>query len=63
MSDYKKVKGVGWGNAAISNAVWKGVRLCDILKDVGAEMVSGTNNLNVNIETGIYKIIPKWVKQ
>ncbi|XP_014681415.1 PREDICTED: sulfite oxidase, mitochondrial-like [Priapulus caudatus] len=38
MSNLKTVKGVGWGNAALSNAIWKGVRLCDVLEDVGAEM-------------------------
>ncbi|KYQ93956.1 putative sulfite oxidase [Tieghemostelium lacteum] len=43
MSEYKKVKGVGWGIASLSNATWSGCRLRDVLveakafgKDLGA---------------------------
>ncbi|EGC40108.1 hypothetical protein DICPUDRAFT_52167 [Dictyostelium purpureum] len=31
MSEYKKVKGVGWGIASLSNATWGGCRLRDVL--------------------------------
>ncbi|EFA86676.1 Putative sulfite oxidase [Heterostelium album PN500] len=31
MSDYKKVKGVGWGIASLSNGTWSGCRLRDVL--------------------------------
>ena len=35
MSSYKPVRGLLWKGAAIGNACWTGVRLCDILKSAG----------------------------
>ncbi|KAF2076808.1 hypothetical protein CYY_001885 [Polysphondylium violaceum] len=32
MSEYKKVKGVGWGIASLSNGTWSGCRLRDVLE-------------------------------
>ncbi|KAG0091346.1 hypothetical protein BGZ93_004549 [Podila epicladia] len=34
LAKVKEVKGVIWGAGTISNAVWSGPRLCDILKDI-----------------------------
>ncbi|KAG0347897.1 hypothetical protein BG004_006616 [Podila humilis] len=34
LAKVKEVKGVIWGAGTISNALWSGPRLCDILKDV-----------------------------
>ncbi|KAJ7520646.1 hypothetical protein O6H91_19G015300 [Diphasiastrum complanatum] len=35
MSEKRAVKGVGWGAAAIGNAIWSGARLSDVLELVG----------------------------
>lgn len=35
MNPLKPVKGLTWGFTAISNATWTGVRLSDVLADVG----------------------------
>ncbi|KAJ3331935.1 hypothetical protein HDU76_001764 [Blyttiomyces sp. JEL0837] len=37
MHDVKPVKGLQWRNGAISNAVWSGVKLRDVLKDAGVD--------------------------
>ena len=31
----KPVKGLDWGPAVIGNAVWTGVKLCDLLTSLG----------------------------
>lgn len=31
----KKLKGINWNVGAVGNATWTGVRLCDVLKDLG----------------------------
>lgn len=43
----KPVKGLNWGQAAISNAEWSGARLCDVLKDSG--LTSDTEALHVQV--------------
>ncbi|KAK6930826.1 Moybdenum cofactor oxidoreductase, dimerization, partial [Dillenia turbinata] len=35
MSNVRKVRGVGWDNAALGNAVWAGAKLADVLELVG----------------------------
>lgn len=35
MNKIKEVKGLSWGPAAVGNAVFAGVRLCDFLKEMG----------------------------
>lgn len=35
MSRFKPVKGLSWAQGAMGNAVWKGVRLRDLLLDAG----------------------------
>jgi sulfite oxidase len=35
MSKRRKVKGVGWDNCAVGNAIWGGAKLSDVLKLVG----------------------------
>lgn len=35
MSKVKKLKGINWNVGAVGNATWTGVRLCDVLKDLG----------------------------
>ncbi|CAK9175128.1 unnamed protein product [Ilex paraguariensis] len=42
MSKIRKVKGVGWGAAAIGNAVWGGAKLADVLELVGVPKLTGT---------------------
>lgn len=37
MTNVKAVKGLSWGPAAVGNAVWTGVKLCDVLKEMGIE--------------------------
>lgn len=37
MNAIKEVRGLGWGAAAVGNAVWTGVRLCDFLAEMGVE--------------------------
>jgi sulfite oxidase len=37
MSSVRSVKGLSWGEGAIGNATWTGVRLCDVLKHAGAD--------------------------
>lgn len=31
----KQLKGINWNVGAVGNATWTGVRLCDVLKDLG----------------------------
>ncbi|XP_071942215.1 sulfite oxidase-like [Antedon mediterranea] len=51
MSDIKAVRGVGWGCAAISNAVWKGPRLRDVLFMAGIEKLESLwDQLHVDFE-------------
>jgi sulfite oxidase len=38
MHDVKGVKGLQWTQGAIGNAVWSGVRLVDVLKEVGVDV-------------------------
>ena len=45
MSNVKKVKGVGWGNGALSNAIWEGPMLKDILK-----LCDVVEDLNLHVE-------------
>lgn len=33
----KKLKGINWNVGAVGNATWTGVRLCDVLKDLGID--------------------------
>ncbi|XP_072758239.1 sulfite oxidase, mitochondrial isoform X2 [Anoplolepis gracilipes] len=35
MSEVKKLKGISWNVGAVGNATWTGVRLYDVLKDLG----------------------------
>ncbi|KAL0126811.1 hypothetical protein PUN28_005289 [Cardiocondyla obscurior] len=35
MSKVKNLKGVSWNVGAVGNATWTGIRLCDVLKDLG----------------------------
>lgn len=35
MSKIKQLKGINWNVGAVGNATWTGVRLCDVLKDLG----------------------------
>ncbi|KYM81913.1 putative sulfite oxidase, mitochondrial [Atta colombica] len=35
MSKVKQLKGINWNVGAVGNATWTGVRLCDVLKDLG----------------------------
>ncbi|KAJ3671885.1 hypothetical protein LUZ60_007964 [Juncus effusus] len=37
MSETRTVRGVGWDVSALSNAIWGGAKLCDVLKLVGVE--------------------------
>ncbi|XP_076241641.1 sulfite oxidase [Calliopsis andreniformis] len=37
MAQEKHLKGLSWGVGAIGNATWTGVKLCDILRDLGIE--------------------------
>ncbi len=39
MNDVKAVKGLRWGGGAISNAVWTGVRLADVLEASGFKVL------------------------
>ncbi|RWS17559.1 putative sulfite oxidase-like protein [Dinothrombium tinctorium] len=38
MIEYKEVRGLSWGPAAISNAKWSGARLSDVLKYCGLDL-------------------------
>lgn len=38
MKAVKSVKGLNWGNAAIGNAVWTGVRLIDVFEHAGVDI-------------------------
>ncbi|XP_055699401.1 sulfite oxidase, mitochondrial isoform X1 [Phlebotomus papatasi] len=37
MDNVKKVKGLYWGPSAVGNAVWTGVKLCDVLAKMGVK--------------------------
>ncbi|XP_016966970.1 sulfite oxidase, mitochondrial [Drosophila biarmipes] len=37
MTKVKAVKGLSWGAGAVGNAKWSGVRLCDVLQQLGVE--------------------------
>ncbi|XP_071479700.1 sulfite oxidase, mitochondrial-like [Diadema antillarum] len=51
MASIKKVRGVGWGHAAISNAIWRGPRLRDVLLNAGIEKLeSQWEDLHVDFE-------------
>lgn len=46
----KMVKGLSWNAAAIGNATWSGVKLRDVLKDVGInEDSEGYIHVQVNL--------------
>lgn len=47
MNGVKEVRGLDWGAAACGNAVWEGVRLSDLLKELG---VKSDENLHVILE-------------
>ncbi|XP_052824361.1 sulfite oxidase [Octopus bimaculoides] len=40
MKEIKTVKGLNWGNAAIGNGIWSGVRLVDVLKHAGIDFTN-----------------------
>ncbi|KAL1122967.1 hypothetical protein AAG570_003291 [Ranatra chinensis] len=48
MTKVKPVKGLNWGHAAIGNATWTGVKLCDLLKHLGLK--DDTTALHVQFE-------------
>ncbi|XP_041458389.1 sulfite oxidase-like [Lytechinus variegatus] len=51
MSSIKQVKGVVWGHAAVSNAIWRGPRLRDVLLMAGIEKLeSRWEDLHVDFE-------------
>ncbi|XP_071826758.1 uncharacterized protein [Apostichopus japonicus] len=51
MSKIKKVRGVPWGHAAISNAIWKGPRLQDVLLAAGVHRLESIwDTLHVEFE-------------
>lgn len=37
MAHIKEIKGLTWSAGAVGNAVWGGVRLCDVLKEMGVK--------------------------
>ena len=67
MHDIKPVKGLQWGGGAISNAVWTGVRLSDVLKASGytvpdlsttAEFPGGVQHVHLDGAEGYGASIP-----
>ena len=54
---HKKVRGMNWGGAAISNAVWEGPRLRDVLLSVGFSEDKYPNIKHVCID-GMYQSSP-----
>lgn len=51
MSMFKKVRGVPWGNAALSNAIWRGPKLRDILLAAGVDKLEPMwDSLHVEFE-------------
>lgn len=46
----KKLRGLSWDVAAVGNAKWTGVRLCDLLKDLGINE-DAFSHVQVNFDT------------
>lgn len=50
---YKAVKGLNWGAAAVGNATWSGARLRDVLKLAGVNEDSPLHHVQVHRPTTV----------